>query len=265
MNAPDGEQVMFVSKVIVDGPVEEWLIRIEDAMILGLKKVLQGSIAANRGAKDKWIRDFPGQLLITTGMIAFSVACTKALGLVAAGNRSAMKATRKKQVAYLNSMAEIVRQPLDPVTRSKLVALITIELHNRDVMERIIKANSSSVTDFEWLSQLRLYYRKDEGEYGIVDVQQTNCTLTYGYEYQGNNGRLVVTPLTDRCVLTLTTALHLQRGGSPMGPAGTGKVCVQPHPTSPLSPVPLPPPPPKKPPSATTTPPTPLLGGLVGQ
>ncbi len=46
-----------------------------------------------------------------------------------------------------------------------------------------VQANSSSITDFEWLSQLRLYYRKDEGEFGIVDVQQTNCTLTYGYEY----------------------------------------------------------------------------------
>ncbi len=109
---------------------------------------------------------------------------------------------------------------LSPLNRLKLVTLLTIEVHARDVIEKLVKSNCSSEKDFDWTRQLRFYWEKEDDEFII---RQTNAAFQYGYEYSGNRERLVITPLTERCYMTLTTALYLKRGGNPQGPAGTGK------------------------------------------
>ena len=225
MNSPCTEQVPFNKNVIVDGPVELWLIEVEKMMCETLAKWLKDSLIAYRGAKvkDKWVKNYPGQLLITTCGISWTADCDKALKRVAAGNRRAMKALKKSQAKFVTKLAGLVRGNLSKLNRKKTVALITMEIHARDTQDKMIKADCASDEDFEWLMQLRFTYHKNEGEYGNTHVHSTNAQLEYSYEYQGNNGRLVVTPLTDRCILTMVNALYLCRGGNPLGPAGTGK------------------------------------------
>lgn len=193
-------------------------------MRVTLRRLLMGTLMGMKKAKmDKWLKDWPGQLLITAGLIAWTMDCTKALQDVEKGDKHSMRDQKKRQIMRLKKLADLVKAPLTKVERKKLIATITVEVHSRDVIDKMMKTNVDSVNAFDWLSQLRFYWEKEGKDDEDCFIRQINTQFRYGYEYLGNSGRLVITPLTDRCYMTLTTALHLHRGGSPQGPAGTGK------------------------------------------
>ena len=93
----------------------------------------------------------------------------------------------------LDKFSEAIRGNMTKLERLKLVALVTIEVHAREIIEKMLKSGCNNRQAFEWLSQLRLYWEEDD-----CAIRQTNTIFHYGYEYLGNSGRLVITPLTDR-------------------------------------------------------------------
>ncbi len=130
----------------------------------------------------------------------------------------------QKQLGQLADMVKLVRGKLDKLARLTLGALTVIDVHARDVTKRLVQSGMTSVNDFEWISQMRYYWRGDQDISGDMTVMMVSSERPYGYEYLGNSLRLVITPLTDKCYLTLMGALQVDLGGAPAGPAGTGKV-----------------------------------------
>jgi len=152
MISPDGEELLANDNVVVDGPVELWLIAIEEMMRNAVRKWLRDCIVAYKAAKkkEKWVKLYHGQLLITTGGIMWTAECTRALNQIQNGKKKAMKQLKKQQGKYVVKLAAMVRGKLTRIERKKIIALITMEIHSRDTQDKMIKADCASVNDFEW-------------------------------------------------------------------------------------------------------------------
>ena len=72
-----------------------------------------------------------------------------------------------------------------------------------------------SPRSFDWLSQMRFYFdTKRSDVLQQLSIHMANAHFNYGL---GVQDKLVQTPLTDRCYLTMTQALEERLGGSPFG------------------------------------------------
>uniref|UniRef100_A0A670IKL0 Dynein axonemal heavy chain 1 n=1 Tax=Podarcis muralis TaxID=64176 RepID=A0A670IKL0_PODMU len=214
MYSAEGEEVKLFSPIYPTGNVEDWLLEVERIMRASVRDNIERSIRVYpKTPRTTWVLDWPGQVTIAGCQTFWTKEVSEALE---AGDL----ATRlfPQLSAQLSDLVALVRGKLSRMQRGVLSALIVIEVHAKDVAARLVEENVSSENDFEWISQLRYYWTRDD-----LYIRAVNAEFIYGYEYLGNSGRLVITPLTDRCYLTLTGALHLKFGGAPAGPAGTGK------------------------------------------
>ena len=93
-------------------------------------------------------------------------------------------------------------------------------VHQRDTTRVLVNRGVASPKSFEWLSQMRFYFDpKKTDVLQQLSIQMANAKFNYGFEYLGVLDKLVQTPLTDRCYLTMTQALEERLGGSPFGEA----------------------------------------------
>mmetsp|Transcript_40960 Transcript_40960/g.47071 ORF Transcript_40960/g.47071 Transcript_40960/m.47071 type:complete len:872 (+) Transcript_40960:2789-5404(+) len=221
MTSDEGESFEFEVPQKPEGAVEDWMTRVEDEMKNTLHVIAKkGIMFYAKEKRTKWITEQLGMITLVGTQVWWTFSVEDVFKRVGEGDKHAMKAELTKQSDDLNDLIAMVRTDLDDNTRRKINMLIILDVHARDIVDRFVRDSILSEKEFDWESQLRFLWDRKKDD---ILIRQCTGVFDFCYEYLGLSSRLVITPLTDRCVMTLTTALSFYLGGAPAGPAGTGK------------------------------------------
>lgn len=220
LESAEGERVALAKPILAQGNVETWLGVLLKSMQVSVNNVIRDACSRMSDMPlRKFLDEYPAQVGLLCLQIMFTMVTEDALQNTKADKKK-MNNTLQKVTDTLNTLIEVTTQELTKMDRTKYETFITIQVHHRDVFEKLVKQHVKAIDDFEWLKQARFYWQETK-DACVVSI--TNFDFTYQCEYLGCTDRLVITPLTDRCYITLAQALGMSLGGSPAGPAGTGK------------------------------------------
>ncbi|XP_078523750.1 dynein axonemal heavy chain 10 isoform X2 [Lissotriton helveticus] len=222
MISAEGEVMAFRKAIAAEGRVEDWMTAVLQEMRRTNRLITKEAIF--RYCEDKsrvdWMLDYQGMVVLAGNQVWWTWEVEDVFRKVKKGEKLALKNYAKKMHQQIDELVTRITTPLSKNDRKKYNTVLIIDVHARDIVDIFVRDSIMDAQEFEWESQLRFYWDRDPDE---LNVRQCTGTFGYGYEYMGLNGRLVITPLTDRIYLTLTQALSMYLGGAPAGPAGTGK------------------------------------------
>ncbi|XP_044232976.1 dynein axonemal heavy chain 10 isoform X2 [Thunnus albacares] len=222
MVSAEGEVMELKKPIQVEGRVEEWMTGVLLEMRRTNRLITKEAIfryCEDRSRVD-WMLLYQGMVVLAANQIWWTWEVEDVFKNVEKGEKYALKKYAEKMHQQIDELVTRIMQPMKKNDRRKINTVLIIDVHARDIVDNFVLNSIMDAREFEWESQLRFYWVREHDD---LFVRQCSASFSYGYEYMGLNGRLVITPLTDRIYLTLTQALSMYLGGAPAGPAGTGK------------------------------------------
>uniref|UniRef100_A0A5K4FDN9 Cytoplasmic dynein 2 heavy chain 1 n=1 Tax=Schistosoma mansoni TaxID=6183 RepID=A0A5K4FDN9_SCHMA len=251
----EGEVIHLNNSIQLTNEIECCLEKLTNEMKVTLNKLLIQCLnehSIENQYKNKFnLNIYPEQILILSELINF---CKNVENALNCGELNKLKKDLQSQLAmYTTAKQQKNMKTIEHCTNSqesnihdstlsrlqscKLSSLILDTIHSIDIIDQLIQNGAVTPKDWLWQRQLRFYMNNNENSmYNYTtkiendnnnSMKTTICMadaeFLYTFEYQGNSPRLVHTPLTDKCYLTLTQAMRMGLGGNPYGPAGTGK------------------------------------------
>lgn len=208
----EGEVIELGRNLRARGMVEEWLAavraatvarvllccslhfvsQVEEHMKSAVSRFIRaGVMDYDNGRRADWVLRNPGQAVACGAQIMWARGTEAAIRSV--DPVAALQAWHAKSVSELTELTALVRSHLAPLARMVIVALVTTDVHARDIVETLIADRVADMNNFTWQQQLRYYYDREVDE---VTVKQANAVIAYGKEYE-----VCVSRLKSDCVV----------------------------------------------------------------
>lgn len=214
------EKINFMQKISINeagGSVEKWLLRVENEMHSAIQnEVINGYADYVTTERINWALNWPQMIVLVIANIFWT---SDVHACLLQQNRDLLTNVGTEILFNLEEVTSAIRSnEITNLNRITLKSLCILDVHIRDVTEKIINDKNSNINDFDWIAQLRYYWMDQE-----ISIKMLNAKMSFGYEYLGNFQRVVVTPLTERFYRTVLLAFQHQLNASIEGPSATGK------------------------------------------
>lgn len=150
MYSNEGERIAFSKSQKARGQVEQWLDSVQSAMKETLYKLLRaGNSEYPLSDRKQWVLTHYGQIVATVAQIQWCQQSESSISDMSI-NPFALQEWYDLNETQLAQLTELVRGKLTSLQRKIIVALVTTDVHARDIIENLIKDNVNSIYDFAW-------------------------------------------------------------------------------------------------------------------
>ena len=222
------EELIFEQTVRADCQVGTWLGATKDAIKVASQAALQLALDTNPrmaspnasfGECMKWMDQHIKDWVIIALQVEQHAAIHAALEAGGGSKLDDVLASTRNHMMQI--VRNINRQDLRSIQRQKLEQMIVLTMNSLNITAHLIEEKATRTKIFGWESKLRYEFNPKSVE--KLNVLCYEFSRPFRYESMGSGDRLVITPLTDRCFLSIVTCQRMGLFQASVGPAGTGK------------------------------------------
>lgn len=158
--SPEGELLRLVNGISTRFNIEMWLNSLQKEMAETMKRVIRDGNKDYHNVVQKtrlqWVLNHRSQVVTTDNQIIWTSDTEEAIR-EAAVRRDSLTQWYDLLVKQLQQLTEFIRGDLSTLYHRIAVALITADVHNRDIAQSLMQNEVESIHEFQWQQQLRYY------------------------------------------------------------------------------------------------------------